>query len=614
MLSRLVGKTRKLAPKNIRRTQLIVEALEHRLVPSTAYLATDLVSDQAGVAAITDPNLVNAWGIALNPNGNGAFWVSSNGKDLSTVYNGDTTGHPFAKSSLEVSIPGGAPTGQVFNPTSDFTVTNGSASGPAVFIFASESGQVTGWNPNVPPPAPSTSAQPTAFSDPTAVLKGIALSTSTTGNFLYLADFANNKIDVLDGGFHLVTEPAGAFTDSTLPAGYAPFNVAVFGDKLYVTYAKQDAAKKDDVAGAGHGFVDVYNLDGTLQTHLISGGALNSPWGMAMAPADFGDFSNMLLVGNFGDGRINAFDPATGAFKGTLSSSPGHPLVIDGLWGITFGNGVAGTTNTLYYAAGPADESHGLFGKITANAAGTSPVQVALIDGNLTITGSRDNDQIEVELVKHGQTIVVESHEKTIGSFNAADVSTITVNGLAGNDSIEISPRIDANAILDGGAGNDHLVAGGGNDILLGGSGNDVLVGRFGRDILIGGEGRDVLVGGKGSDLLIGGSTKYDADTASLLKIMTEWASTDSFTTRMAKLTDPTSGLPILDSTTVIDDGERDQLVGGPGLDWFFAGTGDHIAGKGHDDHDQHDHDDHGHDHDDHGHGHDDHGHGHGHD
>jgi uncharacterized protein (TIGR03118 family) len=565
-----------------RNARLAVELLESRWVPSTSYLATDMVSNQPGVAPITDTNLVNAWGIALNPGG--AFWVSSNGADLSTVYTGDAGGMPLAKSSLEVSIPFGAPTGQVFNSTSDFVVTSGSASGPAKFIFASEAGYITGWNPNVPPPAPSTSAQvgfqaSVANGDAGAVYKGIAMASTGGNTYLYLADFHNNKIEVHNGSFGLVTL-AGSFTDPNLPAGYAPFNIAALNGKLYVSYAVQDSAAHDDVAGAGHGIIDVFDLNGNFQQRLVSHGDLNSPWGMVIAPSGFGDFSGDLLVGNFGNGRIHAYDPTTGAELGTLSQSFGHPLVIDGLWGLAFGNGAAGSTTSLYFSAGPDHEANGLFGKITANAAGTNPVTAVLTNGNLIITGSPNDDNVQVDLVDHGQDIRVKAGGHTIGTFDLASVSTIQFNGYAGNDHIEISPQITVTAILDGGAGNDHLVSGGGNDILLGGTGKDELNGRGGRDLLIGGDGKDTLIGGKGDDLLIGGSTLYDVNSAALLQILNEWTSTDSYNTRVDKLRNGTGGLPILDATTVFDDGVRDQLVGGPGLDWFFAGTNDHIAGK----------------------------------
>lgn len=396
-------------------------------------------------------------------------------------------------------------------------------------------------------------------------------------NYLYLADFHNNRIDVLNGAWGLTTL-AGSFTDPNLPSGYAPFNVAALNGKLYVSYAVVDAATGDDVAGAGHGIIDVFDLNGNFQQRLVSNGDLNSPWGMVIAPSGFGDFSGDLLVGNFGDGRIHAYNPTTGAELGTLSQSPGHPLVIDGLWGLAFGNGAAGSTTSLYYAAGPDDEANGLFGKITANAQGTNPVTAALTNGNLVITGSRNNDNVVVN--RSGQQIAVFAGGQNIGSFSLASVSRIQVNGFAGNDFIEISPQVTVNAILDGGAGNDVLLAGGGNDILLGGAGNDVLIGRGGRDILIGGDGRDILNGGNGDDLLIGGSTTYDTNTAALLQILTEWTSTDSYSTRVNKLRNGTGGLPMLDATTVSDDGVRDQLIGGPGMDWFFTGDDDHVTGR----------------------------------
>src|SRR6185437_9244108 len=338
---------------------------------SSGYLQLNLVSDQAGDGLIVDPNLVNPWGISLPPSA-GAFWVSDNGADVATLYMGDVAGSPFSKSGLVVSIPGGAPTGQVFNSTSDFNVSSGGASAPALFIFASENGNITGWNPAVPPPAPSTSAQ-TAVTVPGAVFKGLALASNGGANFLYAADFHGGQIDVFDGSFHQVTLAAGAFTDPNLPAGYAPFNIANLGGKLYVSYALQNADKHDDVAGFGHGFVDVYNAAGVLQQRLITGvsgnasSPLNSPWGMVIAPAAFGDFGGDLLVGNFGDGKINAFDPNTGAFLGALSSPSGSPITIGGLWGLAFGNGAtAGDQNVLFFSAGSDGEQHGLFGALEA--------------------------------------------------------------------------------------------------------------------------------------------------------------------------------------------------------------------------------------------------------
>jgi len=555
-----------------------VECLEGRCVLATAYLAHDLVSDQPGVAPIQDPHLINAWGISMSSTS--PFWVSSADANLSVLYQGDVGTTALSKNMLEVMVAGG-PTGQVFNGTSDFVVGTGSASGPARFIFATESGTVAGWNPGVPSPG-SHEAQLAFPATDDAIYKGIALANNGSGNFLYLADFHNAEIDVLDSSFHLTTL-AGTFTDPTLPANYAPFNVAAIGGKLYVAYAQQDADGEEEVTGAHKGFVSVFDTNGNFQQRLISEGNLNAPWAIVQAPADFGDFSNALLVGNFGDGRINAFDPATGALLGTLSQSPGHPLVIDGLWGLTFGNGAnGGSKTTLYYAAGPDDETHGLFGKITANPAGTSPVQATLdAAGNLTILGSPGNDHVEVKLNKKSQQIIVQAGNQQIGSFSNTSVSTIQFMGLAGNDHIKIAEQITATTILDGGAGNDSLNGSGrGNNILLGGPGNDHLQGGKGRDLMIGGLDRDHLNAQQNDDILIGGSTAHDANSAALLQILAELTSVDSYSVRIDKLRGGTGGLPMLSATTVTDDAARDMIQGGPGLDWFLAGASDQLPGK----------------------------------
>jgi uncharacterized protein (TIGR03118 family) len=344
---------------------LRLEQLDDRCLPSaTAFLQTNLVSDQPGMAKLTDPNLVNGWGIGLSPTA-GAFWVSANGSDNAVLYGGGVKGSPLTVNSLVVAIPGGAPTGQVFNGTPDFVVSSGTASAPALFLFASESGEITGWNPAVPPPPPSTNAQPGA-SVSGAVFKGLALASSGGSNFLYAANFHDNAINVFDKTF-LPVSLAGTFTDPSLPAGFAPFNIQAINGKLYVTYAKQNAAKHDDVAGPGNGFIDTFDTSGHFLQRLVSNGPLNSPWGMALAPATFGEFAGDLLVGNFGDGAINAFDPNTGASLGPLQDGSGAPVVIDGLWGLTFGNGAtAGDKGTLYFSAGPGGEQHGLFGSLQA--------------------------------------------------------------------------------------------------------------------------------------------------------------------------------------------------------------------------------------------------------
>jgi uncharacterized protein (TIGR03118 family) len=315
---------------------------------------TNLISDLDGVARITDPNLVNPWGMAAGAHT--PLWVADNGADVSTLYTGGVNGSIPQIVPLVVSIPGGEPTGIVWNPTNKFAL---GASGPAKFIFDSEAGKITAWSPGL---SPVTQAVVKSSSS-TAVYKGLAFASNANGSFIYAANFHDNEIDVWDQNF----QPAslsGDFTDPNIPAGFAPFDIQLLNGKLYVSYAKQDADKHDDVAGAGNGFVDMYNTNGHLIRRLISHGALNSPWGLVIAPAGFGPFGGDLLVGNFGDGAIHAYDPNTGAPKGGLKNSDGNPLLINGLWALRFGNGVAGTPDTLLFTAGIGGESHGLFGEI----------------------------------------------------------------------------------------------------------------------------------------------------------------------------------------------------------------------------------------------------------
>jgi len=315
-------------------------------------------------AEFIDPNLVNSWGIAASATS--FWWVANQVTGTSTLYDGE--GVP---QSLVVDVPPppgsggtGAPTGIVFNGGSDFIVSDGSSSGPARFIFAGEDGVISGWSPAVPPPPPSTQAQVAVDNSPLgSSYKGLALSANSSGRFLYGTDFANGRVDAFDATF-VPTVLAGSFTDPNLPADFEPFGIHAIGDVLFVTYALRDD-EGEDVACAGCGYVDVYDTDGNLLNRFASEGALNAPWGVTLAPADFGTFSNALLIGNFGDGRINAFDPDTGEFLGALADKRGDPLEIEGLWAIRFGNGGnAGPTNTLYFSAGPDDEQHGLFGRI----------------------------------------------------------------------------------------------------------------------------------------------------------------------------------------------------------------------------------------------------------
>jgi uncharacterized protein (TIGR03118 family) len=343
------------------------------------FTQTNLISDQAGQAQFQDPHLVNAWGIATPPNG--PLWVSNNngtnvpgGLNVSTVYTGGVSGSPVTGPVLDVTIPGGrastddgsSPTGQVFNPTQDFTVTSSAGSGPAAFIFDSESGQISAWNPMADPiGAGGQSTAQLEFSSPTAVYKGLAEATGPNGPDLFATNFHDGTVDVFDSAFQQMTPNAGlfAFHDPTIPADFAPFGIEAdpSGSFLFVTYAKQDAAKHDDVPGKGLGFVDVYTTSGALVGRFAAGHELNAPWGVTFAPAGFGPFGGDVLVGNFGNGRINVFTPF-GQFVDQLRGQNGHPITIDGLWGLLFGNSTFGGPGSLIFSSGPDDQNHGLVG------------------------------------------------------------------------------------------------------------------------------------------------------------------------------------------------------------------------------------------------------------
>lgn len=323
------------------------------------FQVTNLVSDGFVPAATVDPLLINPWGMSYAPSG--PFWVSDNNAGVSTLYTGTGT-----KVALNVSIPpprgasgSGTPTGQVFNATAGFQVTSGGKTAPALFLFATEDGTISGWAPTVDGTHAILAVDNSAER---AVYKGLAIATEPRGTFLYAANFRIGDVEIYDSAFHLVK----AFGDPTVPLRYAPFNVQVLNGQLYVTFAEQNFAKHDDVAGPHHGYVDVFTLNGVLVRRLITRGRLNSPWGLDIAPSTFGPFGGDLLVGNFGDGRINAFDPATGAFKGALLDTSGQPIVEGDLWGLINGNGAsAGDANTVYFAAGIQEESHGLLGSIS---------------------------------------------------------------------------------------------------------------------------------------------------------------------------------------------------------------------------------------------------------
>ena len=346
-----------------RRHIWIVLAAALPLVPAarattTMYFQTNLTSDIPGLADHTDSNLINPWGMAFSdsPTANTlerAFWISDNGTNVSTLYDGKGVAN-----ALIVSTPAN-PTGQIFNTSSSFDVSPGN---PAKFIFAAESGSISGFNPAADP----TNAITEFTATDGAIYKGLAAATTSGGNFLYAADFANGKIDMFDGSFHKVTMP-GAFNDPNIPSGFAPFNVQNVGGKLYVEYAKKDPQKPTDNSNdPNSGIVDVFDTSGNLVQRLITNTHLSAPWGVVMAPIGFGSFGGDLLISNNGDGTIQAFNPVTGAFAGTLSDQNGNAIVNDGLWALGFRTTPGIDPNTLFFSAGLNDENDGLFGSIQA--------------------------------------------------------------------------------------------------------------------------------------------------------------------------------------------------------------------------------------------------------
>jgi uncharacterized protein (TIGR03118 family) len=336
---------------------------------------TNLVSDGFVPAAQTDPNLINPWGVSFGPGG--PFWISQNGAGVASLYTvtgtGSSPGGSVTKNDplppVAIATPPGqtprtaAPDGQVFVGGRGFNVTGNGKTAPAVFLFATEDGTISGWSPAV------DTTQSFRVVDNSlggkAVYKGLAVTPSGSGTTqLYAANFRSGFVEVYSTAFG---SPTATFTDPTVPKGYAPFNVQVLNGKLYVTFALQDDAKHDDVAGPGHGFVDSFNLDGSGMQRIASGGHLNSPWGLEIAPSSFGAFAGDLLVGNFGDGRIGVYDPnQTDVFLGDLRDKNGVAIDIGDLWALVNGNGGgAADPNTLFFTAGLFHEAHGLFGSLT---------------------------------------------------------------------------------------------------------------------------------------------------------------------------------------------------------------------------------------------------------
>jgi uncharacterized protein (TIGR03118 family) len=340
--------------------------------PANSFTQTNLVANtKSAKAKLVDPNLQNAWGLAAGPSE--PIWVSDNNSSKVTVYSGGIGGGKVSL-DLTVPVPGGNVTGQVFNSTSDFPV-GGKSGSAADFIIDTDSvgskqspGQIEAWNGGAKFVVEDSPKGGAGGKTPAkAVFKGIAIApTATGGPLLYAADVANAKIDIFNKDFQPLSN-AGKFVDSSLPKGYAPFNIQLLNGDLYVTYGKQNKSKTDVVLGAGLGVVDVFNVNGTLIKHLVSNGSsspLDAPWGLAIAPTGFGPFAGDLLVGNLGNGWINAFNATSGAFKGTLDGTDGYPITIDGLWGLMVGNSSFGGTSSLVFSAGPKGYDNGLLGVI----------------------------------------------------------------------------------------------------------------------------------------------------------------------------------------------------------------------------------------------------------
>ncbi len=352
------------------------------------YVMTRLTSDISGKAEHTDPVLQNAWGVAFTPAAS-PFWIADNATGCSTLYNGEGVSVPLL---VRIPLPGGslpstacrhanplnppkptpaAPTGLVWNPTTStttgFLVPGTKPAKVASFIFDTEDGTISAWTGGLTPPDAAVLA---VDNSPGAVYKGLVFGTNAQGVFLFATNFRAAKIDVfgpaaaVSKGRYVPVATDGGFKDALIPPGYAPFGIQNINGDLFVTYAKQNAQKHDDVAGPGNGFVDVFDTDGHLLQRFASRGKLNSPWGVARASFAFGRFSGDILVGNFGDGKINAFD-SEGHYVGSVKDAQGKPLVIDGLWTLTLGGGASSSSDALYFTAGPNGETDGLFGMIT---------------------------------------------------------------------------------------------------------------------------------------------------------------------------------------------------------------------------------------------------------
>jgi uncharacterized protein (TIGR03118 family) len=394
------------------------------IAPGSAYRLTTLISDTPGLAPVLDPLLVNPWGISLTASS--PFWVSNNGTSTTQLIRGDVpAGAPVTlnPNPQTVTIPGGLPTGTVANPVAtEFVLPGACASAPcgANFLFASITGNIVGWDPNAPAAGSTTGV--IAASHPGHVYTGLAYANNGSGNFIYAADFANGKIDVFNSSFALQPAASFPFADPTIPTTsgntYHPYNIQAIGGSLYVVYAKVGTGGLPE-DGVGNGFVRRFNANGVRDlTFGINNGALNSPWGVTIAPASFGIFGGALLVGNFGEGNpsIHAYNPTTGAFLGTLQDESGNGIVIDELWDLKFGNGGAGgNVDTLYFAAGIGEEEHGLFGKLNpTTASATSLIQFSTDEYIINESGTH----IDITVTRSGDA----SGTATV-NFNTFDES-----------------------------------------------------------------------------------------------------------------------------------------------------------------------------------------------
>ncbi len=417
---------------------------------SDQYIVHPMVSSSATIPADrVDPNLVNAWGLA----GSGAspWWTSNNGKDNSTLY--PATG---AVNALVVGVTGG-PTGIVFGGApAVFPITGGNAS----FIFDTESGTIQAWRAG-------TQAEVKYTAPDGAIYKGLAIAGTGAASQLFAADFHNGKVDVFNNAFTLAGTP-GAFSDPSLPAGYAPFNVQTIGSRVFVAYAKQDPDREDELDGAGLGYVDAFTTSGALLGRVASNGLLDAPWGLAQAPAGFGAFAGDLLVGNFGDGRINAYKetaPNTWTPDGTLKGLDGNPLVIQGLWALEFGGGAtnSGPTTTLFYTGGPAAESQGVFGRIQANPlgiTGTVPATLALTLGGQSASFGTFTPGVAMDYTAATTADVLSTAGN--GTLSVSDPDTANPGHLV-NGSFVLAQALQADATSPAGAGSAFAPVGGAN-------------------------------------------------------------------------------------------------------------------------------------------------------